>query len=193
MRRAERNHTAMAYYQRWEKDLSGGGAYQNHYWPDCNGDEADVSWIFAPFILLFGSMFKLPVFRNLVGFLTEPPVFLAIGMLLATFAVLFRIIGEMLCCRGDMVTIRNAPPYRAMSSSSPSTAATGIGQGRAFNPRCPRAGGFSTPPRSPTTMPSSRRESSRQASRRRKKRCMTLLPGVSSASSCQTEVIRPPR
>ena len=95
----------MAYYQRWEKDLSGGGAYQTRYWPDSKGDEADVSWIFAPFILLFGSMFKLPVFRNLAGFLIGLPVVLAIGMLLAALAVLFVIIGEMVCCWGDMLKV----------------------------------------------------------------------------------------
>lgn len=93
----------MAYYQRWEKDLSGGGGYQPHYWPDSKADETDVSWVFAPFVLLLGGMFKLPLFRNLIGFLIGLPVVLALCILLGMLAMLFVLIGEMVCCWGDIL------------------------------------------------------------------------------------------
>lgn len=93
----------MAYYQRWENDLSGGGGYQTRYWPDSRGDEADASWILATFILLFGAMFKLPLFRNLIGFLIALPVALATGVVLGLLALLLAIIGEMVCCWADIL------------------------------------------------------------------------------------------
>ena len=93
----------MAYFQRWERDLSGGGGYQTHYWPDSKGDEADASWIFAPVMLMAGAIFKLPLFRNLAGFLIGLPIVLAIGFLLAILAVLLVLIGEMVCCWGDIL------------------------------------------------------------------------------------------
>lgn len=88
----------MAYYQRWEKDLSGGGNYQIHYWPDSKGDETDVSWIFAPFVLLLGGLFKLPIFRNIIGFLIGLPIVLVIGVILIILIVLYIVVAEMVCC-----------------------------------------------------------------------------------------------
>ncbi len=93
----------MAYYQRYEKDLSGGGGYQTQYWPDSKADDEDVSWIFAPFILLLGGMFKLPLFKNLIGFLICIPVVLVMGILLGMLAVFFVLIGEMVCCWGEIL------------------------------------------------------------------------------------------
>ena len=58
---------------------------------------------FAPFVLLLGGMFKLPLFRNLIGFLIGLPVVLALCILLGMLAMLFVLIGEMVCCWGDIL------------------------------------------------------------------------------------------
>ena len=93
----------MAYYQRWEKDLSGDGNYQNYYWPDSNGDDANISWIFAPFLLLIGGIFKLPIFKNLIGFLIGFPLAIAIGIVILIITILFLFFAEMVYCWRDII------------------------------------------------------------------------------------------
>lgn len=100
---SKKNDQFMAYYQRREKDLSGAFYYQTNYWPDSKEGEADVSWLFAPFTVLFGAVFKLPFFRNLTGFFAGLPIFLLIGMFLGMLAALFIFIGEVLCCWRDIL------------------------------------------------------------------------------------------
>ena len=86
----------MAYYQRWEKDLSGGGRYVNQYWPD-SGDN-DCFFILAPVVwvvkLVLKGVFSLPVIGIIIGI---PLFILAVALLLA-LGVLLLILLPMLGC-----------------------------------------------------------------------------------------------
>ena len=81
----------MAYYHRWQNDMSGGGRYDLYYWPD--GGDNDVFFIFKPIFALAGCIFKLPFFKNIIGFIVGLPIAI---LLCAILIVLF--IGVMLFC-----------------------------------------------------------------------------------------------
>ena len=79
----------MAYYQRWQNDLSGGGRYEVYHWPD--SDDNDVFFILKPFAAIAGLVFKLPLFKNLIGFIVGLPIaiFAFVALVLLFICIMF--------------------------------------------------------------------------------------------------------
>lgn len=92
----------MAYYHRWQNDLSGGGRYDLYYWPE--GEDNDVFFIFKPIFAIAGSIFKLPIFRNIIGFIVGLPIAILLCVVLVALFIGVILFCEMLECWDKIFT-----------------------------------------------------------------------------------------
>ena len=92
----------MAYYQRWQNDMSGGGRYDLFYWPD--GGDNDVFFIFKPIFAIAGSIFKLPIFRNIIGFIVGLPIAIILCVILVALFIGVVLFCSMLECWDKIFT-----------------------------------------------------------------------------------------
>ena len=91
----------MAYHYRKQNGSSGRGNYDIYYWPDSG--ENDCFFIFKPFVALAGSIFKIPIFKNVIGFILGLPIALILFILIITILIVASIVHEMFECWGKIL------------------------------------------------------------------------------------------
>ncbi len=91
----------MAYYYRRQNYSSGRGNSDIYYWPDSG--ENDVFFIFKPFAALAASIFKIPIFRNVVGFIVGIPIAVLLFLLIMIILLGIWIVEEMFNCWGKIL------------------------------------------------------------------------------------------
>ena len=91
----------MAYYYRRQNYSSGRGDSDIYYWPDSG--ENDVFSILKPFVALAGCIFKIPFFRNVIGFVVGLPIAIILFILIMTVMIGLWLVREMFDCWGKIL------------------------------------------------------------------------------------------
>ena len=91
----------MAYYYRRQNYSSGGADSDIYYWPDSG--ENDVFSVLKPFAALAGCIFRIPIFRNVVGFIVGLPIAIVLFILIMTVTIGIWLVREMFDCWGKIL------------------------------------------------------------------------------------------